>query len=208
VAAIAGLEHGIGAVVQGNVAPPGLVFESWAESELFSVLSGEPALTIIPNLLASGILTILFSLLFLAWALLFIERRHGGQVLIGLSLALLLVGGGFGPPLLGFILGAVATRIHAPLTWWRARLGVGSRHFLASLWPWSFAASLGAWLYLFPGAILLSAFTRVDDETLAISVAVAVLAAFGMLGLTIVAGFACDLQQAAPPIDKLDLRTA
>ena len=194
-AAVAGLEHGIGEVLQGNVAPPGLVFESWAGSELFRILSGEPALTIIPNLLVSGILTILFSLIFLAWALLFVERKHGGLVLIGLSLVLLLVGGGFGPPLLGIIIGLTAARIHAPLRWWRARLGARSRRFLASLWPWSFAGALIAWLYLFPGSILLGAFGRVSDEGLAISVAIAILAAFTLLLLTIVSGFAYDIQQ-------------
>ena len=54
-AGIAGIEHGIGELLQGNVAPNGLVIESWAGSELFRILAGEPAMTLIPNLLASGI---------------------------------------------------------------------------------------------------------------------------------------------------------
>jgi hypothetical protein len=194
-AGVAGLEHGVGEVLQGNVAPPGLIFESWAGSELFRILSGEPALTIIPNLLVSGILTILLSLIFLTWALLFVERKHGGLVLIGLSFVLLFVGGGFGPPLLGIIVGLTATRIHAPLRWWRARLGTRSRGFLAWLWLWSFGGALVAWLYLFPGSILLGAFAGVSDEGLAISVAIAILAAFTLLLLTIVSGFAYDIQQ-------------
>lgn len=194
-AAMAGLEHGVGEVLQGNIAPPGSVFESWAGSELFRILSGEPALTIIPNLLVSGILTILLSLIFLAWALLFVERKHGGLVLIGLSLVLLLVGGGFGPPLLGIIVGLTATRIYAPLRWWRARLGGGSRRLLASLWRWSLGGALIAWLYLFPGSILLGAFTGVSEDGLAISVAIAILAAFTLLLLTIITGFAHDIQQ-------------
>lgn len=38
--------------------------------------------------------------------------------------------------------------------------------------------------------------------------AVAVLAAFALLGLTIVAGFAYDLQRATPPRDRLDVGIA
>lgn len=192
-AAIAGIEHGAGEVGQGNVAPPGPVFESWAGSELFQILAGEPAMTLLPNLLLSGILTILVSLIFFVWAVFFVERKHGGPVLIGLSLLLLLVGGGFGPPLLGIILGITATRIHSPLRWWQAHLPAGLRHVLATVWPWLYAAAIIAWLFLFPGLILLDYFAGIGDESLVVSLTI--FSAFSLLLLTIVASFARDLQQ-------------
>lgn len=191
-AALAGLEHGIGEILQGNTAPEGIVIESWPHWEPMQIVSGEPAMTIVPNLLVSGILTVLISLIFLAWVTLFIERKHGGLVLILLSILLLLVGGGFGPPLLGILLGITATRIHAPLTWWRKLLPVGLQRFLARVWLGSLVAAFCAWLVMFPGSILLGYYGNVDDPNL---VPVLVFLAFGLLLLTIVAGFAYDIRQ-------------
>jgi hypothetical protein len=61
----------------------------------------------------------------------FVQRRGGGLVLILLSIAMLLVGGGFAPPLLRVLTGIAGTGINAVLTWWRRRLPVGVRRFLA-----------------------------------------------------------------------------
>lgn len=72
-------------------------------SELFRILAGEPAMTLIPNFLITGIPAVLVSLVFLAWVTRYIQREHGGPVLILISIVWLLVGGGFGPPLLGVI---------------------------------------------------------------------------------------------------------
>lgn len=188
-AALAGLEHGIGEILQGNVAPDGLMILSWSESALFRILGGEPAMTIVPNLLASGILTVLVSLILLAWATLFVGRKHGGLVLILLSIVLLLVGGGFGPPMLGLIVGAAATRLHTPSTRWRRR------RLLGSLWPWSLASALIAWFLLCPGSMLLDHFFGVSNPELVLGIFG--LSALGLLLLTIFAAFARDSQMQA-----------
>jgi len=47
---LAGLEHGLGEILQGNATPPGIMFPSWPNSAFFSTLAGEPAMSIIPNL--------------------------------------------------------------------------------------------------------------------------------------------------------------
>lgn len=192
-AGLMGIEHGIGETLQGNIAPDGMMILSWPGSELFRIFTGEPAMTIVPNLLVTGILAILFSLIFLVWAIMFVQRKNGGLVLILLSIIMLLVGGGFGPPVLGIIVGVAATRINAPLTWWRAHLSIGSRRFLRKLWPWSFITCLTAWLLLFPGSIILDYFFGVNNPSLIISVFA--FSAFGFLFLTIIAGFAYDLQK-------------
>ncbi len=158
VAALAGFEHGIGEVLQGNVTPDGVMILSWPGSAFFRIVGGEPAMTIIPNLLVTGILTILVSLIFLAWATLFVQRKNGGLVMILLSIVLLLVGGGIFPPVLGIIIGGIGTKINAPLTWWRVHLSPGLRHLLGKVWPWSFIACLIAWLSLFPGINILGYF--------------------------------------------------
>jgi hypothetical protein len=188
-AGLVGIEHGIGEVLQGNKAPDGIVILSWPGSAFFEILGGEPAMTLIPNLLVSGILAILFSLIFLVWAAWFVERTHGGLILILLAMVMLLVGGGFGPPFLGILIGVTATRINAPLTGWRAHLSAGWRRFFGNLWPWSFITSFIAWLLLFPGSPLLAYFFGVDDPNLVPTLFVI---ALGTLLLTIVTGFVRD----------------
>ncbi len=99
---LGGATHGPGAILQGNVAPSGLFFEAWPS---LTALSGEPAMTIIPNLLVTGILTIIVGVIVAIWAGAYIEKKWGGLVMILLTVALLLVGGGLMPPLFGFAAG-------------------------------------------------------------------------------------------------------
>lgn len=191
VVGVAGVEHGIGEMVQGSAPPPGLFIESWPKSAFFDVVGGEPAVTIVPNLLAAGVLTVLVSIAFMVWAVFFIRRPHGGPVLIAISLAMLLAGGGVAPPILGVLLGFTATRIDAPLAWWRAHLAPGAIRFLARLFPWVFGLSLLCWLLLFPGLEILSVRFAGDWSNLMLYV---VLGALGTLGVSIVAAFAHDIE--------------
>lgn len=205
-AAFAGIEHGVGELLQGNVPPDSLVFESWAGSDLFAILSGEPAMSLIPNLLVSGIASIFVSLLFLVWVVWFIERKHAALVLLGLTIVLLLVGGGFGPPLLGLILTGTATKINAPPTWQRTHLSPGLQRLLSTVWPWSFGAALVAWLFLMPGTLILDYFVGVPNPD--ITVSLTVLTAFGLLLLTIAAAFARDIERGTVAESTPALRTA
>lgn len=196
VAGLAGIEHGIGEVLQGNVAPEGVMILSWPDSEVFDILSGEPAMTIVPNLLVTGILAILVSLVFLVWAITFAQREHGGLVLILLSVGMLLAGGGFGPPILGVIVGVAATRINTPLRSWRTHLSYGAQRLLARLWPWSCVAGVIAWLLLLPGTILLDLFFGASDLDFMVPIiGFTVLSAFGLLLLAIFTGFAYDIHR-------------
>lgn len=104
---------------------------------------------------------------------------------------MLLVGGGFGPPLLGLILPATATRIHAPLRWGRTRLWVSLRNVLSKVWLWSFVAAVIAWLLLVPSSSLLVYYFGVNSPNLVMTF---ILCAFGSLTLTLIIGFAHDAQ--------------
>ncbi len=148
-AALAGAEHGLGAIVQGPVRPERLVIRSWPEHAAFDVLDGEPAMTLIPNLLVSGVVTVMVSATLGAWVLLGMHRRHRALVLAGLSVVLLGVGGGFGPPLVGLVLSAGASRLRATT---RSPAAVTLR--LARVWPWALAVGSAGYLGLVPGVIL------------------------------------------------------
>ena len=64
VVAFAGVEHGVGEILQGPVAPAGLAIESWPDVKAFEILAGEPAMTVIPNLLVTGVLAVVVALAF------------------------------------------------------------------------------------------------------------------------------------------------
>lgn len=189
VAGLAGAEHAIGAMLQGNRPPESIVFLSWPDSEFFSILAGEPAMSIVPNFLVTGILALVVSLGLLLWTALFVQRKGGALVLILLSVALLLVGGGFGPPLLGLILGTAAVGINSPLTWWRRHLSDPLRRVLGATWQWFLVVCVMTWLMLMPGTNILAYYSDWDDPNV---VVVLTFSALGLLVLTLLVGLARD----------------
>lgn len=188
-AALAAVEHGVGEILQGPVPPPSLVFESWPEHDAFVPLSGEPALSLLPNLLVSGVLTILVAGAMLAWLLLGVHRRHGALFLVGLSLLLLAVGGGFGPPLLGLLLGL---GIVQPVVGTR-KPGRVLRQ-LGSVWPWSLLVGVIAYLALVPGTLIMYvAWGWVPD----VVVYALIVLAFGGLIVSLIAARSSDQRAGA-----------
>jgi hypothetical protein len=190
----AGIEHGIGEMLQGSAAPAGLMFPSWPNSAFFRIAAGEPAMSILPNLLVTGILATLFSLLFIVWAVTSVQRKNGGWILILLAVAMLLTGGGLFPPVLGIILGALGNAIHGLRTDPGVRRPAKRWYAAGRLWPGLFAGSVAAWLALFPGVNIPGYFFGVDDPNLMVAL---ILLAMAFLAAAVVAGFARDFQQRA-----------
>ena len=134
-AGIAGLGHGVTEILQGNVHPTGFMFASIGSPCVPEKAwhACEPAMTILPNLLIAGILTVLMGLLIMLWSVAFVQRKNGGSLLILLSVIMLLVGGGFFPPLIGITGGIAGTRINKPI----GDNPVSSlARFASRLWPW------------------------------------------------------------------------
>ena len=164
-AGLGGLTHGIGEVLQGNVKPGGIIIDSWTQGPIATHMGGEPGMTIVPNLLVTGLLTILVSLAVVVWAAL-VRNRNGGRILVLLSVIMLLVGGGFGPPIIGILAGVAGTGIGAPSTWWRKRLSVNVRRFLAPLWPWIFGIAAANGVFLVIGSVILVYFFDLNNPDL------------------------------------------
>lgn len=152
---LGGLTHGVGETLQGNVAPDGIIINSWTQGPIAAYMGGEPGMTIVPNLLVTGILTIIVSLAVIVWSVAFVQRRNGGMILILLSIAMLLVGGGFGPPTIGVLAGVAGLGINSPHTWWRTHLTVNIRSILARLWSWVFGVCVINGVFLFIGSLVL-----------------------------------------------------
>jgi hypothetical protein len=189
-AGLLGIEHGYFEMLQGHVAPDSLLISALGPPCQAKLIwhSCEPAMTVIPDFFVTGILAIGVSLILLAWAAAFVGTKHGGAVLILLSILQLLVGGGFVSPFYGIIAGAAASRIKAPLTWWRVHIpGVWLR-LLAKfgLWP------LGVLLVWLPTEWLLGHFFNEFMLSLAMLLFVFNL---GLILLAVIAGFARDIEQ-------------
>jgi hypothetical protein len=94
-AGFGGPEHGYFEILRGNARPDSLVIAAMGPpcdpEKVWNLC--EPAMTVIPSYLVTGILALIIGLITMIWAAAFVHRKNGGLVLILLSIALLLVGG-------------------------------------------------------------------------------------------------------------------
>ena len=190
---IAGFEHGVGEMLQGNVTPAAPSILSWPNSSIFKILGGEPAMTILPNLTLAGILTILMSIGIIIFSVGFIQKKFASLVMVFLSILLLLAGGGYAPPVLGVVTAIGALLIHTPIRWLKANLPGIVLRGSSRLWPWVFGICLTLWFYLFPGSIILSFLFGLNNPMLIIPIS---FSALGFLILTFIIAFGSDVDRA------------
>lgn len=152
-AGIAGMGHGFFEILQGNTKPQGWMILSMGPpcipEEAWNAC--EPAMTLFPDFLITGVLAMIIGLLTMIWAVAFVQRPRGGIVLLMLSVGSLLFGGGFFPPLIGIVGGIAGMKINQPVNGKQAngRLRIGEK-----LWPWPLVIFL-VWVF---GQIVVGAF--------------------------------------------------
>ena len=189
-AGLAGLEHGYFEILQGSTRPASLMFPSMGapcDPEI-AWNACEPAMSILPNFLITGILAVLVSLAMVVWSVGFIQRKRGGLVLILLSITLLLFGGGFFPPLIGILGGAAGTRINKPLP---EKPPGSALRFVQRLWPWPLVV-LMVWLL---GQFVVGYFF---NDFLSSIMGLGLLLILSMLPLSVYAAYAHDAVHNAP----------
>ena len=190
-AGLGGITHGIGEVLQGNKATENIWIYSWAQGPIATNMGGEPGLTIVPNFLITGILCLAVSLAVIIWAALFVGKKMGGIILIGLCIAMLLVGGGVGPPFIGILAGITGTGINSRFAWWRSHIPFNFRQFLARLWAWVFGVCAGSGVLLVIGSVILVYFFDVNNPNFFTNIFYFTLLA---LIITTLTGVAHDIQ--------------
>lgn len=188
-AGFGGVEHGYFEILQGNARPDGVMIASMGPPCVPETVwhACEPAMTILPNFLLTGILALVLGIVTMVWSAGFIQRRYGGVVLIALSLALLLFGGGLIPPIIGLIGALMATRINKPMTTRPGPIWAA----LARLWPWPLVV-LFVWLF---GQLL---FGRFINDWLMASGVFFPLALVGLLALSALTAYGRDVMAASP----------
>lgn len=132
---LSGMNHGFFEFLQGNTPTTSLVVDAIGKAQRFYAEGTEPAFTIIPNFLVTGLLAMLVGLVIVIWSLRFIQTQHGRSVFLGLFILLFLVGGGIGQLVFFIPAWAFGTRMDKPLTWWKEKLPRSIWPFLSRLWP-------------------------------------------------------------------------
>jgi len=192
-AGLLGMEHGYFETLQGNVAPEGLKILAVSPWELPFPFGHEPAMTVLPNLLVTGIVAMIVGLGIVLWSAAFVQSRHGGAGLFLLSILLLLCGGGFGPISLLIVACIAASRIGKPRTRARTDLPNGRMRLPEKLWPWSFAGAL-LWV---PAEFVAGQILHLKNDHRQILTNMNLMLSYPMLGLfvlTLVAGFAREIE--------------
>jgi len=194
-AGVAGVEHGVFEILQGNTRPEGLMIASIGSpcvpEQTWNAC--EPAMTVVPNFLITGILAVLFGVTVLIWSVFLVHKKRGGLVLILLCIPLLLFGGGLFPPLIGIIAGALGMRINKPLDPEGSRLSGGLLRVLAVLWPWALGLFV-AWVF---GQWVIGHFF---NDWLLTNGYLIIVMVLGSLLLTVITTYAHDLQRATNEI--------
>jgi hypothetical protein len=121
IAGLLGIEHSIFEMLQGSVTPSRVLMHAFGSpcQPDQALHACEPAMTLIPNRLVTGIFAIIFSFSVVIWVTTCVHRKYGGVILLGLAFFQLVVGEGFIPIPIIIAAGLVGTRIDVPLTWWR-----------------------------------------------------------------------------------------
>ena len=190
---LSGMSHGFFEALQGNKPTGGMFIAAIGEAHRMWPHGSEPAFTLIPNFLISGIAAMLVGLLIIIWSLGFVHRKNGPTILLLLFLLLLLVGGGVAQILFFPWIWFVATLINQPLAWWRKTLPGGLQATLGKLWPGTLVVSSG--LMLFALAIAVTGYVpgMADPDAVVTVMLICLASEVVMFPLTFISGFARDL---------------
>jgi drug/metabolite transporter (DMT)-like permease len=153
----------------------------------------EPALTLIPNFLAAGIVTIIVGAALIVWSIAGVHKPKGSTVFLILFLVLLFVGGGVAQVLFFPVFWLVSTRINSTLSWWDRAIPRAARGALSRVWAIALVIAAG----LMSGTLYLAVtgyIPRMDDPEAVLSVMMfSLFSVMVLLPLIIVSGFAKDL---------------
>jgi hypothetical protein len=192
---VGSIDHGILECLQGPRPTPRLIVSALEPGYSWTIWKqgGEGAFTLLPNFLASGIIASLLGVAMIIWALSHIESRHGPIVFLSLAMLSFLSGGGVAQIVLFTLTWGVATRIRAPLVFWRRLIPAAARPPLSRIWPWTLIAATA----LFLAALEIAIFGYVPgvvDQLRILHICWIILGvAVGLYLVSICSGFAEDI---------------
>lgn len=144
--AFAGATHGFFEMLQGNVATGGLYINSIGPEQ--GMWGEDPAITLIPNFLITGITAMILGMLIAIWAVFFVQQPRGPIVLLLLFIAQTLAGGGIGYIPFYLVTYAWSSRIRKPPPTWPSRLPDSLRQTSTALWLPIAILSVVIWIWV------------------------------------------------------------
>lgn len=111
------VNHGFFEILQGNVIARCPVIHSVAEGNFMGAPAGEAAFTVIPNILYSGIATVLIGLLIILWSLKSIHVKFGSSIFLLLCILQSFVGGGVNQIPFVLIVWGASLKVDKPFKW-------------------------------------------------------------------------------------------
>ncbi len=192
---IGGFGHGLFEALQGYTPTSGMLIDAIGQAHRMWEYGNEPAFTLMPNFLITGVAAMIVSLAIIPWSVGFLHRRNGSLIFLWSFVLLFLVGGGIGQVIFFTVGWAFATRIHKPLASWRRVLPAKSRKILARLWrPFLMVSSL---LILYTLQIAIFGYVPgvVNPDTVSLVMVSTLGAGFVLLLLAFISGFAHDIEE-------------
>jgi len=193
---IGSMDHGMLEIMQGNHPTSGLIVNALGAGYRWTVWKegGEPAFTLVPNFLLTGVLATLIGVAIIIWSLRFLNRPHGPAIFLLLSVASFLTGGGVAQVVLFTMNWAAATRIRASLGFWDWLIPPRVRDVLGRWWRWTVVTAT----LFFVAALEMATVGYVPGVTEPTRILhicwTLVLAAIALFLVSFISGFAHDLQ--------------
>jgi hypothetical protein len=128
IAGLSSMAYAAAEALEGHVRP----------TAVFFTLNGQPAITVLPDMLLTGLIGLCLSLAFTLCALFFTKRWQGGLAMLLIACIQIPFGAGLVRLSQAVIYSLIGTRIDRPLKLWTAILRQPARSKLARLWPVSF----------------------------------------------------------------------
>ena len=163
-----GILHGIPEILQGSKLVESnsikALPENWPNLELFTVLDGQPANSILTGIPYStlGILAIVISTALIIHSLLFTEKKYGLLIFGILNAGIVLFGAGTGTPLLMglplIIFALIAKRFNKKKERSQAANKLNLRLFRIF-----YALQVLSWIVFFPGFVIISSYGKIPE---------------------------------------------
>ena len=192
---VTGMVHGYFEVLQGNKSTDGILIQAIGPEHQMWMYGGEEAITLIPNFLITGIITMCISVLVMIWTLFFIHKKYGSSVFLLLNILSLLTGGGIFQVVTFTMTWAFSTRINGSLDWWENKLSADLRPKIKNLWlpltilgviPYAIVQEIGIFGFV-PGIS--------DPEMIMNIVFLLLFLSLGLFILAFICGFAYELEK-------------
>ena len=188
---IVGIQHGVLEILQGNIPTGSILIDAIGPGLELWEGAREPAITLIPNFLITGILATVVSIVIIVWSIGFVHKKHGALILFTLGVIQFLVGGGITPFELCIPASLAATRINKPLIWWQKYLPELLRRGLARVW--GMLIVLYSVLFIVTISITIIGLGFLDAAGTIKLLYVLGLSTLGLMLIGIAAGFAKDI---------------